>query len=389
MPGAEKRRAKNTAEARATRGAANEMHEGTLAKRCEGNLLRKWQPRYCVLSDRGLTYFKSKRDRETAGDTGTFLPNARLLQCSVAGLDIVLQTRERMLVFRAARQDECEQWAMHLQTAIIGSRAADFASCGIGDSDTKHWAENVKPVSVGGRGAPDGKVCAMCKVYKDSAEWQEVLEVFSQTLPREALVRCMRIQHKQLLHSYRMFRSDLERRVADDVAASRSVGSGGVHVRRVFHGASTPRNTMGIVDDGFRQPHAGKGSGVFQYGRGCYFARDAALAARYSSQVDMPLAHLVADNPDRLVGTHCIFLANMIVGDMAVGRHDSPQAPKIPDSACQRRFDTLTDKEDDPMILVSTDDAQCYPAYLLFFSKDGLGCEKKEKALKEGRHGPH
>ena len=41
------------------------------------------------------------------------------------------------------------------------------------------------------------------------------------------------------------------------------------------------------------------------------------------------------------------------------------------------------------MILVSTDDAQCYPAYLLFFSQDGLGCEKKEKALKEGRHGPH
>jgi hypothetical protein len=136
------------------------------------------------------------------------------------------------------------------------------------------------------------------------------------------------------------------------------------------HRLGTPAvaNTASILRTGFHEPQKGKGGGVLQFGRGCYFARDAALAARYSAQVDASLAELIAENPDRLVGTKCMILANMVVGDMAVGSHDRPQAPKIPGSACGRRYDTLTDKEGDPLILVSTDDAQCYPAYLLCFS---------------------
>ena len=30
--------------------------------------------------------------------------------------------------------------------------------------------------------------------------------------------------------------------------------------------------------------------------------------------------------------SQCVFLVNMVVGDTGIGRHDSPQAPKIPGS---------------------------------------------------------
>jgi hypothetical protein len=84
--------------------------------------------------------------------------------------------------------------------------------------------------------------------------------------------------------------------------------------------------------------------------------------------VDKDLAELIAENPERLVDTKCMFLANIIVGDMGVGSHERPQAPKIPGSQTARRYDTLTDKQEDPAIFVSTHDDQCYPAYLLCFS---------------------
>jgi hypothetical protein len=162
-----------------------------------------------------------------------------------------------------------------------------------------------------------------------------------------------------------MFRADLSRLIDQDLEASKAKG---VTRRVVFHGATTVSNTMSIFHSGFKEPGKGKGSGVLQYGRGCYFARDAALAGRYAACVDKDLAELIAENPERLVDTKCMFLANIIVGDMGVGSHERPQAPKIPGSQTARRYDTLTDKQEDPAIFVSTHDDQCYPAYLLCFS---------------------
>lgn len=51
-----------------------------------------------------------------------------------------------MLVFRAADQDACDEWAMHFQNKIMEIKSADFAGCSIGDDDTRFWAETVKVV---------------------------------------------------------------------------------------------------------------------------------------------------------------------------------------------------------------------------------------------------
>jgi hypothetical protein len=65
-------------------------------KRCEGNLLRKWQPRYCILSSKGLMYFKSKEDH-AAKKEPTFIPTEAFRNCSASGLEILLETQVRAL----------------------------------------------------------------------------------------------------------------------------------------------------------------------------------------------------------------------------------------------------------------------------------------------------
>ena len=128
--------------------------------------------------------------------------------------------------------DDCEEWAMYIHERIAANRSADFGSCGIGDEDTRFWAETVKPVNLGGL----VQDFALCKVFKDTDEWSQVLAHFSKSMPRESLVRCMRLQHKSLLEAHRKFRAGLEGEIALDLDASVSKA---VSTRKVFHGATS------------------------------------------------------------------------------------------------------------------------------------------------------
>jgi hypothetical protein len=77
--------------------------EGNLEKRCEGNMLRKWQTRYCVFSSKGLAYFKSRDDYVAKKEAGTLIPVASFKNCAVNGLEIMLHAQDRTLLFRAGR----------------------------------------------------------------------------------------------------------------------------------------------------------------------------------------------------------------------------------------------------------------------------------------------
>ena len=126
---------------------------------------------------------------------------------------------------------------MHIHERIAANRSADFSSCGIGDEETCFWAETVKPVDLGGQ----VQDFAICKVFKDTDEWSQVLALVSKSMPPESLVRCMRLQHKGLLENHRKFRAGLERQIAHDQDASISKAAS---KRRVFHGASTGESTL-------------------------------------------------------------------------------------------------------------------------------------------------
>jgi hypothetical protein len=368
------------------RSACEVYVEGHLEKFCEGNLLRKWQTRYCVLTSKGLSYFKSKDELVAKKEPGTLIPVADFRNCAVNGLEIMLHAQSRTLVFRAGESQalpapalpsaplgvrampssrvkntvtgklhtaravgsfrkntkltaegdrssacnlerlirerrsrirprtsrftacgragddaECEEWVMYIHEKIAENRSSgavlvifshccfnhhligccalllarssvascplpsccslsssimpvasencfsdtispiprvppvpgtDFGSCGIGDDDTRFWAETVKPVALGGI----LQDFALCKVFKDTEEWDQVLALFSKSMPCESLVRCMRLQHKRLLEEHRLFRQSLQRDLARDLEASVSKA---VSTRKVFHGASS------------------------------------------------------------------------------------------------------------------------------------------------------
>ena len=75
--------------------------EGKLEKRCEGNMLWKWQTRYCVFNSKGLAYFKSKDEYVGKRGPGTLVPVTSFKNCSVNGLEIMLHAQECTLLFRA------------------------------------------------------------------------------------------------------------------------------------------------------------------------------------------------------------------------------------------------------------------------------------------------
>ena len=71
----------------------DESAQTNTQKRCEGNLLRKCQTRYCVLSPKGFTYVKCKEEVNSKVALEKFIPSANLKQCSVTGLEILIQAQ--------------------------------------------------------------------------------------------------------------------------------------------------------------------------------------------------------------------------------------------------------------------------------------------------------
>ena len=87
-------------------------------KRCEGNLLRKWQPRYCILSSKGFMYFKSKEEH-AAKKEPTFIPTEAFRNCSASGLEILLETQVRALSMSDKGRQTCAH--LHLTACARGA----------------------------------------------------------------------------------------------------------------------------------------------------------------------------------------------------------------------------------------------------------------------------
>ena len=61
------------------------------------------------------------------------------------------------------------------------------------------------------------------------------------------------------------------------------------------------------------------------------------------------------------------FLAALVTADMSLGSKGKLKPPFIERSKSGRRYDTFCNRLDSPTILVATDNAQAYPAYILCF----------------------
>ncbi|CAM9939054.1 unnamed protein product [Pylaiella littoralis] len=116
----------------------------------------------------------------------------------------------------------------------------------------------------------------------------------------------------------------------------------------LFHGARDEAiNT--IMREGFEKRLAGSTNGA-TYGQGCYFARDASLAARY-----------MASYPS--FGQ--MIMAKVLVGEHTKGNSSMLVPPKI--ASTERHYDTTSNHDLSPSLIVTYKDWQAYPMYLITF----------------------
>merc|ERR1712070_1165553 len=119
----------------------------------------------------------------------------------------------------------------------------------------------------------------------------------------------------------------------------------------LFHG--TDEETVPkIITGGFNRSFCGKNATA--YGKGVYFARDAA----YSSST----TYSVPDSS----GVQHMFACRVTVGEYCIGHHDQ----LVPDVRVGNvLYDTTVDKLDNPTLYVTYHDAQAYPDYIVHFKQ--------------------
>ncbi|XP_070560254.1 uncharacterized protein [Ptychodera flava] len=119
----------------------------------------------------------------------------------------------------------------------------------------------------------------------------------------------------------------------------------------LFHGTDEQSVTK-ICRQNFDFRVAGKNATLF--GQGTYFARDASYSDCYSSDDDHGQRHM--------------FLAYVLVGRYTVGQRSYKRPPEI-NTLTGELYDSCVNRQNDPTVFVIFDREQCYPAYLINFTK--------------------
>lgn len=68
-----------------------------------------------------------------------------------------------------------------------------------------------------------------------------------------------------------------------------------------------------------------------------------------------------------------MYLAKVLAGKYADGEKGMRQPPPIDQERLDLRFDSVVDKSDDPSLFVIFHDDQCYPEYLITFTRSADG----------------
>ena len=68
-----------------------------------------------------------------------------------------------------------------------------------------------------------------------------------------------------------------------------------------------------------------------------------------------------------------MYLAKVLAGKYADGEKGMRQPPPVDQERLDLRFDSVVDKSDDPSIFVIFHDDQCYPEYLITFTRSADG----------------
>ncbi|KAM7325620.1 hypothetical protein ACRRTK_015873 [Alexandromys fortis] len=172
-----------------------------------------------------------------------------------------------------------------------------------------------------------------------SEEYQKVWNLFNRTLPYYSVEKIERIQNLGLWEVYQWQKGQMQKQ------------NGGKEVdeRQLFHGTNTS-----FVDAICQQNFDWRVCGLHgtSYGKGSYFARDAAYSHHYSK----------SDS-----SSHTMFLARVLVGDFIRGNAAFVRPP-AKEGQSSAFYDSCVNSMSDPTIFVVFEKHQVYPEYLIQYS---------------------
>ncbi|KAM5255444.1 protein mono-ADP-ribosyltransferase PARP12 [Ctenodactylus gundi] len=176
-------------------------------------------------------------------------------------------------------------------------------------------------------------------LISSSEEYQKVWKLFNRTLPLCSVQKIERVQNLALWEVYQWQKGQMQKRNEGKE----------VDERQLFHGTS-----VSFVEAICQQNFDWRICGLHgtSYGKGSYFARDAAYSHHYSKS-----------------DTHVqvMFLARVLVGDFVRG---SPIFVRPPPKENQSNvfYDSCVNSMSDPTIFVIFEKHQVYPEYLIQYS---------------------
>ncbi|XP_058537295.1 protein mono-ADP-ribosyltransferase PARP12 [Ochotona princeps] len=179
-------------------------------------------------------------------------------------------------------------------------------------------------------------------LHSSSEEYQKVWTLFNRTLPSYFIQKIERIQNLSLWEVYQWQKMQMQKQN----------GGKAVDERQLFHGTS-----HSFVDAICQQNFDWRICGLHgtSYGKGSYFARDAAYSHHYSKSDSQ---------------VHCMFLARVLVGDFIRG-NAAYVRPPVKEGQSNTFYDSCVNSMSDPTIFVVFEKHQVYPEYLIQYTTSG------------------
>ncbi|XP_032339380.1 protein mono-ADP-ribosyltransferase PARP12 isoform X2 [Camelus dromedarius] len=176
-------------------------------------------------------------------------------------------------------------------------------------------------------------------LHSSSEEFKKVWGLFTRTMSFCCVQRIERVQNVALWEVYQWQKGQMQKRN----------GGKAVDERQLFHGTSTS-----YVDAICQQNFDWRVSGLHgtSYGKGSYFARDAAYSHHYSKSNTT---------------SHTMFLARVLVGEFVRG-NPSFVRPPAKEGQGNILYDSCVNSMSDPSIFVVFEKHQVYPEYVIQYT---------------------
>ncbi|XP_067395194.1 protein mono-ADP-ribosyltransferase TIPARP-like [Emydura macquarii macquarii] len=189
---------------------------------------------------------------------------------------------------------------------------------------------------------PQGQAFLPAEVASSEAVYRQICELFHASVPEETalVLRIYRIRNDALWERYRSQKERMSR--------GRSAQENRLLERHLFHGTAA-ENVAPICRVNFNPRLSGKHGA--HYGRGCYF----------SSHADGSHGFALAGR----AGQRHMFLAKVLVGRSALGRHEYAWPPEMEPGG--RRYDSCSNGAQEPNVYVIFDSSQCYPYFVICY----------------------